>query len=359
MALEPEARVHGGLSPREARAHGVDPERVLDLSVNINPYGPCEPVVAAARAAVLDGYPDPSARAARTAWAHALDLTPECVVVGAGAADLFWAITRALLAPRDRLVIAEPTFSELRVAAEVLGARVERVFAAAEQGYRVDLLKLLASARGARAVYLCAPNNPTGQGIPWEELESFARDLGETWLVLDQSFLSLSARAADLPRSLPRNVICVRSLTKDFALPGLRIGLAIAEPEVARRIEEARPTWAVNAPALAAIEEAAKQRAFVQRSYRELSAGRVHLEQVLRQAGLSPLPSETVFLLVPVPDARAFRSALLRRGVLVRDGSSFGLPCHVRIAVRRRADTDRLCEALRESPWLACPSGQR
>ena len=97
----------------------------------------------------------------------------------------------------------------------------------------------------------------------------------------------------------------------------------------------------------------------MQGAYRELRAERAHLEQVLRQEGLAPLPSDTVFLLVPVPDAGAFRSGLLRRGVLVRDGSSFGLPGHVRIAVRRRADTERLREALREASWRACPSGQR
>src|SRR4051794_33802100 len=113
MAWDTEERVHGGLDAREARAHGVDPASVLDLSVNINPHGPCEALVEAAREALLEKYPDPSAFAARLAWACVLDRSPEAIAVGAGAADLFWTLTRALVSPGDRVVIAEPTFSEL------------------------------------------------------------------------------------------------------------------------------------------------------------------------------------------------------------------------------------------------------
>jgi histidinol-phosphate aminotransferase len=348
MVLDTEKRIHGGLDPREARAHGVDPESVLDLSVNINPHGPCTPVLEAARSALLERYPDPTGLAARVAWSRTLNVPPDAIAVGAGAADLFWSITRAFVAAGDRVVIAEPTFSELRVAANAAGARVERVFADAETGHRIDLLSLLRRAHGARLVYLCAPNNPTGQGFELSELESFARDLGETYLVLDQSFLSLSERADDLARRLPRNVICVRSLTKDFGVPGLRIGLALASPEVVRGIEGARPTWAVSAPALAAIETAARQTAFVASSYRELRRQREQVSAVLRRTGWTTFESETVFLLVRVGQAPVVRSELLRRRVLVRDATSFGLPDCVRIAVRTQADSERLGQALQD-----------
>ncbi|MFT3921617.1 MAG: aminotransferase class I/II-fold pyridoxal phosphate-dependent enzyme [Myxococcales bacterium] len=348
MASEPEIAVHGGLDPEEARALGVAPESVLDLSVNLNPYGPCAPVLEAAQRAVLARYPDPSGRAACLAWARSLDVAPNRLAVGPGAADLLWTLARALVRAGDRVVIAEPTFSELRLAAAQAAAHVERFLPGPDAGHRIDLGALARAARGAQLVYLCSPNNPTGQGFAVDELEGLARALGATWLVLDQSFLSLSERARDLQRRLPDNVICVRSLTKDFALPGLRLGLLIGAPEVVQRVEQARPSWATSAPALAAIEATAAAQDFVAQSYRALRVERDRMGQLLRQAGLEVSASESVFQLVSVGAAKPFRERLLRRGVLVRDCTSFGLPAHVRVAVRSAEDTERLRRALQE-----------
>src|ERR1700712_3771599 len=159
-------RVHGGLDDATyaaLRALSVDPRTLVDFSVNLNPYGPCAPVLTAARAAPLDRYPDATARAARTAWADVLGRTPEQVAVGHGAADLFWAIARAVITPGARVVIAEPTFSEFRIAAQAASAKVVQVHAPAEHGFALDLPLLTEAAHGACALYLCLPNNPTGE----------------------------------------------------------------------------------------------------------------------------------------------------------------------------------------------------
>jgi histidinol-phosphate/aromatic aminotransferase/cobyric acid decarboxylase-like protein len=351
-----EPRIHGGIDVEELERHGLVPEQVCDLSANLNPYGPCEPVLWAAQRAELTRYPDPDARRARAAWARLLDVPMSRLAVGPGAAELLWSAVRALVAPGDRVVIAEPTFSEARLACAASGGRVERRFARAEDGYRIELAELLEHARGARLVYLCSPNNPTGQTFGGDELEVFARELAPTLLVLDQSFLSLSERAQELARPLPDNVISVRSLTKDFALPGLRLGLLSARPELVRSIEAARPTWSTSAPALAAIEAAAGQLEFVAASYARLRAERQRLRERLRQLGLTALPSDSVFLLVPAPGgAPQTRAGLLRQGVLVRDGSSFGLPEHVRVAVRTARESERLLGAWGELLAAARP----
>jgi histidinol-phosphate aminotransferase len=329
-------RIHGG----------IDAPGVLDLSVNLNPYGPPESILGAVCHAALTRYPDMHARVAREAWASELDTSPERIAVGHGAADLMWALARAFLAPGERAVLAEPTFSELRVAATSAGARVERVFTE-DAALRLDLDALAAAARGARLVYVCAPNNPTGEGIAAPRLAALAHALGDTLLVVDQSFLSLSDDAADLRAPLPANVIAVRSLTKDFALPGLRLGYLVAAPELVNEIERARPTWATSAPALAAIACAAREQAFVRASWQRIRADREYLCARLAALGLAPLPSATSYVLVPVGDAAELTQKLLARRVFVRDASSFGLPGHVRIAARPRADTDRLYEAWR------------
>lgn len=343
------ARVHGGLDAEELRRLGLDPASIVDFSVNLNPYGPYEPVIAAARSAALEHYPDPQAIAARMAWAEQLGCPVAALTVGHGAADLFWAITRALIAPGERVVIAEPTFSELRVAAEACGARVERVFAPEERGFSLDFGKLAEAARGARALYLCSPNNPTGEHLPIARVRELAAALPHTYLLLDHSFIALSDHADDAAAALPPNVLRVRSLTKEFACPGLRIGLCVGEPELLARIDGARPTWHTSSPALAALSASASALAqsFVRTSWLRMRADREATRVLLEARGLRPLPSESSYQLVPLAvEARELRLGLLRQGVSLRDCSSFGLPRHVRVAALPAAARERLGRAL-------------
>lgn len=348
MAWSSVERVHGGVDDSELRALGVAGP-VFDFSVNLNPYGPCAPLLAAVRDAVLEVYPDAQARAARAAWASRLDTSIDTIAVGHGAADLFWAIARAVIEPGARVLIAEPTFSEFRVAAHACRAHVDQLWASEERGFRFDVDELAAAGKGAAALYLCTPNNPTGHYTDAAAVLQLARALPDTWLVLDQSFLSLSEHAEELTGKLPDNVICVRSLTKDFCLPGLRLGVLRANRELTARIEQQRPTWATSAPAQAAIAEAARQPAFVTASFARMRADREALSFLLRARGLSPLPSSATFQLVRVGEAALFRRRMLLHGVSVRDCSSFGLPAYVRLAARPAAELERFAVALAAS----------
>jgi histidinol-phosphate/aromatic aminotransferase/cobyric acid decarboxylase-like protein len=328
------------------RALGQDPRQVVDFSVNLNPYGPPSSLLAAVERAPLTNYPDAAARAAREAWARALDVPAERIAVGHGASDLFWALARALLGPGQRAVFAEPTFSELRVAAERTGAAVERVFTRDAANFAFDLDQLESAARGARMLYLCSPNNPTGEWLSTAAVCRLAHALADTTIVLDQAFLSLSEHADERRARLPDNVLCVRSLTKDFTLAGLRIAYLVGEPALVERIERERPTWATSAPALAAIEQAASEDAFVHASFLRMRNDRDALTQGLTALGLTPLRSSTGYQLVGVASAPVLRARLLERGVLVRDCSSFGLPRHVRLAARPEPERARLLDAL-------------
>jgi histidinol-phosphate/aromatic aminotransferase/cobyric acid decarboxylase-like protein len=339
-----EPRVHGGLDPHELAARGMSPGDVVDFSVNVNPYGPCASVLAALRAAPLDRYPDPRGERARAAWAARLGVPVAGLAVGHGASDLFWAIARALLGPGRRALIAEPTFSEFRVAAAAAGAEVERVWPA--HGLALDLEQLAYAARGAAALYLCSPNNPTGEYLSPARVSRLAEAAPECTLVLDQSFLALSDHAADEHAPLPGNVIVVRSLTKDLALPGLRIGIAVGAPPVMARVEAMRPSWATSAPALAAIEAGAGAAAFVAASWARMRADRDAVAALLTERGYAPCASEASYLLVPVGDGARFRSRLLDQGVQVRDARSFGLAGHVRVAALPAPAQRRLAHAL-------------
>jgi histidinol-phosphate/aromatic aminotransferase/cobyric acid decarboxylase-like protein len=330
----------------------VAPAALLDLSVNVNPYGPTTFMREAIRGAAIDRYPDPSAALARGALGRLWDADPEAVVLGAGAAELLWTITRASVRAGEHVIVAEPTFSEAHAAAAAVGAIVHAVRAAEDQGFRHDPRRLVEAvrARRARLVYLCAPNNPTGLAWPIAALAEVIGGCPDALFVVDQSFLSLSEQAGDAALALPANAVRVRSLTKDHAIPGTRVGAAIATRAFAEVIERSRPAWSTGAAtqAAAVAAAAAAEQDFVAASRKRLLGDRTALVEGLRALGLSPLPSSTVFVLVRVAGARTVRDDLLRdHAILVRDCSSFGLPDHLRIAARPAPERERLLAALR------------
>lgn len=359
MASDTGGRVHGGPDLEELRAAGLAAEALLDFSVNVNPYGPTQLMRDAIRNAAIERYPDPTATLARRALALVWDVDPATVVLGAGAAELLWALVRATVRAGEPVVIVEPTFSEARAAAEAVGAVVHEIRATEAESFRHEPGRLVQTVneRHARLVYLCAPNNPTGLGWPITEIAAVIRACPDALFVVDQSFLSLSERHEDAAVSLPDNAVRVRSLTKDHAIPGTRVGAVIATRALAMTLERLRPAWSTGAATQAAAIAAAGEQAFVAESRALLLADRAALSAGLASLGLVPLPSSTVFLLVHVGAARDLRARLLERhAVLVRDCSSFGLPQHLRLAARGSGDRERLLAALHDV--LRPPAGQ-
>ena len=344
-------RVHGGACEEELRTLGVDPETIVDFSTCLNPYGPCPAVLRAVGSARIDRYPDPAARAARAALANVLDVDPDELVLGNGAADLLWTVARTLLCPGRTVVIVEPTFSEFRAAARATGARIAELRTDAAEGFHVDLARVgtLLERTHADLLYLCDPNNPTGTVVPAAEIARLAADHPDIVLVLDQAFLSLSETFADLSVRQPPNVLCIRSLTKEHAIAGVRVGYLLCQREVAACVEASRPAWTTSAPAQAAALAACGTQRFVEETRWRLLADRERLRRVLDRRGLHPLPSVTPFFLVPVTNSTDLRQRLVvRHHVLVRDCTSFALPGFVRLSARPAADAALLEAALAE-----------
>jgi histidinol-phosphate/aromatic aminotransferase/cobyric acid decarboxylase-like protein len=343
------SRSHGGPTLTELESLGLRPEDVVDFSVSTNPYGPTAAMVEAIRHAPIAPYPDPQATVARRHQGQHLGLPPERLALGNGAADLLWALARTLVGPATRVLIVEPTFCEFRAAAEAAGAETFEWRARPEDDFVIDLAAVIDRARAGRVqvVYLCAPNVPTGTALPASDLGVLAAALPATSIVLDQSFLLLSERFADLTVPLPDNVVCVRSLTKEHGIPGVRVGYALAREEILGRLERQRPAWSTSAAAQAAVIAACAADGFVSESRARLLARRATLAAALAGLGLRPVPSTTNFFLLAVPSGAELRRRLLVRDrVLVRDCASFGLPHHVRLAARPDADCDRLVQAL-------------
>jgi histidinol-phosphate/aromatic aminotransferase/cobyric acid decarboxylase-like protein len=366
MADLADSSAHGGLLDEELAALGLRANDVLDVSVNVNPYGPCPSVRRAIAAAAIDRYPDPRATPARRALAERAGIDARRVVLGNGAVDLLWTLARATLCPGDRVVTVEPAFSEMRSAAVCAGASVVEHRTRPDDHFAVDLGALDRHLREVRPrlLYLCTPSNPAGVCVPLQAIAELAARHRGTLFVVDISFLSMSTRHTEADRSPAEGIFWVRSLTKDHALAGLRIGYGIATIELAERLEAHRPPWSVNALAQAAAIATTtdEARAFVADTRARWLEDRVALMQALEDLGLRVHPSETVYVMADLgryaagvdrndmgPDggATALRRRLLRKhGVLVRDATSFGLPWHIRVAARPARDLTRVLHAL-------------
>ena len=298
----------------------------------------------------LDRYPDPRAPRARQALAGLWGVAPARIAIGNGAAELLWTLCQWLCRGGGSLVVVEPAFCEPALAAEAAGVPVHRFRTQAAQDFAIDpdALADFARARAARVLYLASPQNPTGLVVPTAVITAVATALPGVTILLDEAFLALSHAWAAARDSLPDNVVRVRSLTKEHALPGLRVGGLIGPAPLIDRLESMRPAWTVSAPALAAAAAAAALEDFVADVRARWLADTAALASAVGSLGLPVLPSATVFHLVQVGDAAGLRRRLLlRHHVLVRDCASFGLPGHIRVAGRGRDDCQRLLEALR------------
>lgn len=336
---------HGGFN-------SARPPDLLDFSANVNPFGPSPHVWEALHGVNIGQHPDPRATPLRLALAEILGLAAHQLLVGNGSVDLIYHLAVAFLNTGERVLLVAPTFGEYAAAVEIMGGRLVKYVARTEHNFEVETETLLDLARQTRPrlIFLCNPNNPTGTYLPRDAVEALLRGCPDALLVLDEAFVRFVNQdegAWDSRTLLPYgNLLILRSMTKDYALTGLRVGYAIGAPEVVEAIEKVQPPWSVNAFAQAAAIAALHDEAHLQETLAAVAQAALALRADIAQRGWRVVPSAVHFSLVDVGDAQAFRAALVRHGLAVRDCTSFGLPSFVRIATRRSEENARLVAAL-------------
>jgi len=336
--------VHGGVTDEELAAALACGQELVDLSASLNPYGPHPDVLAAARAAIVQRYPEADAHTLRRRYAEAIGLESAQVLAGNGSTELIYLVARALAPPGATALVVGPTFGEYRAAAEAADlAMVEWQSQAPSFEVRLDALIDCVGRSKPRVVFLCNPNNPTGALLSREEValvHEIVGDHGGT-LVVDEAYMEFAWPAVEATRSQPGLAI-VRSLTKLHAIPGLRLGFLVADADLIDAVERQQPSWSVSAPATAAGIEALRQEEFARESRERVAGTRDRLKARLSAAGLILGRSAANFLLIEAGDAVRARAALLERGWVVRDCTSFGLPGHIRVAIPRDEQADLL-----------------
>lgn len=342
------AEVHGGPDSAELRRLGVAPHDLLDFSVCVNPYGPAPGVRAALAGASIDRYPDRDCVRLRAALAEAQSLRPTQILVGNGSTELIAWTVQAFLAAGDRVLVLGPTYGEYARAARLCGANVEALIAPAEAGFQLhpELVAHTLFELEPRVVFLCRPNNPTGSVIDLPTLQNWATQHPATLYVVDEAYLAFGDKLESAVLLAKANMLVLRSMTKDHAFAGLRLGYAVAEEYIIEALKTVRTPWSVSTPAQDAGVAALRSLEHLVDSLGKLAAAKDDLVRGVERLGLSVAPSRTHYFLVDVGDGAEWRRRLLEHKILVRDCASFGLPAYIRIAARTVGDNGRLLDAL-------------
>jgi threonine-phosphate decarboxylase len=316
------------------RTHGGNAgPGLLDFSVSLNPLGPPDPLGLLLSTEHLAAYPEPHSRSLQFAIAQHHGVAPESVLVTNGACEAI-ELVMASLKPR-RVVVLVPAFTEYEDSAHTWGHQVVTFAAREENGFAWDFSQL--DVHPEDLVVLGNPANPTG-------VVSILPELDATLLV-DETFLDF-VDGAESAFGRPRTLV-IRSFTKIFACPGLRLGYIVGDVE---RLRERQATWSVSRLAQVAGEAILRETAYLDFTRRFVRECREELIEGLRSiSGVQVFGSAANFVFCRLPHAGETVKRLHERGIVVRQCDNFtGLAPdrYVRVAVRKRSDNQRLLEAL-------------
>jgi threonine-phosphate decarboxylase len=357
--VEPLIDRHGGDVYQAARQQGCDPSEILDFSASINPIGPSLSVSRVLRDALgpIRNYPDPLAHDLVSALSRRSGIPPSNYLVGNGSVELLYLIPGALRI-KNAIVIG-PTFSEYQKAIKLAGGSSRYIMAERPTAYRPPIEAVLHDVERADprpdAVVVCNPNSPTGQAVATQELLRFVYAMAgrDVWVIVDESFIEFAPEFSVLPASPAyRHLLVVRSFSKFYGMPGLRIGYVVAHPDIVEQLKQYQPPWSVNALAQRAALAALKDGGHRRKSLALIAEERTRVTAALQaMEGLRVYPSVVNFLLLDLPIA-LYASDIAARlrdsGLLIRDCSTIpGLtPQSIRIAIRSSRENDRLLRAI-------------
>jgi histidinol-phosphate aminotransferase len=335
-----------------AREMGLPVERIVKLASNENPLGMSTKARAAVEQAVvgIERYPDQFELVAKLA--DRMGIAQNQVVLGNGSNDVLDLAARVFLAPGRSAVFSQHAFAVYPLATLSTGANC---IVAPAKHYGHDLAAMKAAIRpDTRVVWIANPNNPTGNFLPYAEVRDFIAAVpGDVAVVLDEAYNEYLPPAERVDtvawiRDFP-NLIVMRTFSKIYGLAGLRIGFAVASPEVADLLNRVRQPFNVNNLAIAAACAALDDHLFVAESYELNRRGMEQIVAGLKHLGLEHIPSHGNFVTFAVSDGAAVNQKLLKQGVIVRPIGGYGLPNHLRVTIGLDTENSRFLEALEKS----------
>ncbi|MFH1904195.1 MAG: threonine-phosphate decarboxylase CobD [bacterium] len=347
---------HGGNLYRISKKYNIVLDEIFDFSANINPlYFP-------------DGlkrilkedfnkirmYPDPDCNQLISAISDRYNIKKTCLVPSNGATELIYLICY-LLRPKKAAIII-PTFSEYEKALSNIGCDIKFVKLEEKEGFKLELQAIRSLIKSVEVLFICNPNNPTGQKISRNTLYN-VMDLAKrhnVFVVIDEAFIDLIEEESLVARAQrQQNLFVVRSLTKFLGIPGLRLGFGVASARLSAKIKKFQPTWSVNTLAQIAGSYLLADSAYIEKSKRILIKERNFLSSELKKIkSIKVFDSCTNFILFKLVDrfkVEDLEELLIKDKIVVRNCGNFrGLnSSFVRVAVKKRAENKLLIKALR------------
>jgi threonine-phosphate decarboxylase len=348
---------HGGNINNICNTYGLNPDEIMDFSASINPLGYPDSVrkVILGRFDDILSYPDSECGNLRKVIAERHSCKESNIIIGNGSNELFHLIPRAL--KHKQGVVLQPTFSEFKNALFNANVEVIEIINNSESlKFNLNDSRLKGFKEGI--VFLCNPNNPTGQLVTKEEILGFVKDYPKRLMVVDEAFMDFveeEERFSVIKEAISlENLIVVRSLTKFYGFPGLRLGYLVACESVINSLLRRKEPWTVNAFAQVAGQVALNDKEFTFNTKRFMSGEKMFLYEGLSKIKeLHPFHPSVNFVLVRIGNGETTSSSLhdllIKDKIVIRDCSNFiGLSDrYFRVAVRTRDENQRLISALK------------
>lgn len=354
---------HGGDIYKASRQYGFRQEELLDYSANINPMGVPEGIKERIISSIdgLINYPDPDCSSLTEEIAHYVKVSEGSIIVGNGASEIIFLLFE-VLAPK-RVLIPAPAFSEYAAAAARYGAKVQYFMLKEEQEFRLNVDELMEEATvGIDAVVLCNPNNPTSTLVPKRDLKRLIEYLNHKGikLIIDEAFIELTGNylentVADYIKEYD-NLFIIRAFTKLLAIPGLRLGYGLGNPEFVQKLRERKLPWSVNSLAACVGEFLRDNNGYLQKTEEWIISEKAWFySELAKIQGIRVFKPETNFVLIKLEQwgltSGEIRERLARKGVLIRDASNFVSldDRFIRVAIKDRQSNLKFLELFTEA----------
>lgn len=358
--------IHGGNPRAMAEASGTDPDKLIDFSASINPLSPpsCVSQLLLETPRLLREYPDSNCSLITERISEATGIPKDWIRVTNGSTEMIYLLPH-LLDEGQAVAIFDPCFSEYEKAYRAFGIQPHSIVLKADNGFRTDpseLFSKLDAIQQLGAVILGNPASPTGKlyGDLLPELQVYCQKR-DIVLIIDEAFIDFSSSKNSAWNFLERNsnLILIRSLTKFYSIPGLRVGYGVLHPEKNQRIAPRQYPWSVNALAQAIGAEVILDETFKKKTRAEMLRERGFITQALSTINeIEVFSSDTNFLLFRIrdnsPPADLYQH-LLSQDLLIRNCGNFrGLDeSFFRISLRSREDNQKLVDSVTEY-FLSC-----
>ena len=349
--------LHGGNLERAMEKYGISSEKIIDFSANINPLG----FSSKTREAIiknldrLSHYPDPECKEAKKEISHYFKIDYENIVLGNGSTELIYLIVKTL--KPKKVFIPVPTFCEYERALNNNNVSINFYKLKEEQEFSISINEIISQLAGIGLVFLCNPNNPTGTFLLKKEMLTLVKEVQrrKIFLVLDEAFIDLYEEESFIKEVKNYDhLIILRSLTKFYGLPGLRIGFGVSSPKLIKKLKAQKIPWSVNCLAQIAVREMLRDEKYISKSKSFLIEEKEFFYQELSNIeGWKVYKPSANFIFIKLLgniSSEMLQNNLAKKGILIRDCSNFrGLEegKFIRVAVRTRKENIMLIKELK------------